>query len=154
MVDIKAVVRAAIDTTKDESAKPRLRRCLPALLSAVGHWDGSAAGEFVMAAATPKAAFMFCADEWPDVDESAFQTHEVARALVAAVESSAKNKSDVILGATAVLLGEAGLAAQRAEHERIAGNGAVPLIVTLVEHDGKSVAVMVTVIPMAAATVH
>ena len=83
MVDIKAVVRAAIDTTKDESAKPRLRRCLPALLSAVGHWDGSAAGEFVMAAATPKAAFMFCADEWPDVDESAFQTHEVARALVA-----------------------------------------------------------------------
>ena len=86
MVDIKAVVRAAIDTTKDESAKPRLRRCLPALLSAVGHWDGSAAGEFVMAAATPKAAFMFCADEWPDVDESAFQTHEVARALVAAVE--------------------------------------------------------------------
>ena len=56
MVDIKAVVRAAIDTSKDESAKPRLRRCLPALLSAVGHWDGSAAGEFVMAAATPKAA--------------------------------------------------------------------------------------------------
>ena len=81
MVDIKAVVRAAIDTTKDESAKPRLRRCLPALLSAVGHGDGSAAGEFVMEAATPKAAFMFCADEWPDVDESAFQTHEVARAL-------------------------------------------------------------------------
>jgi len=103
---IETLVRAAIDTTKDESAKPRLRRCLPALLSAVGHWDGSAAGEFVMAAATPKAAFMFCADEWPDVDESAFQTHEVARALVAAVESSAKNKSDVILGATAVLLGE------------------------------------------------
>ena len=82
MVDIKAVVRAAIDTSKDESAKPRLRRCLPALLSAVGHWDGSAAGEFVMAAATPKAAFMFCADEWPDVDESAFQTHEVARGRV------------------------------------------------------------------------
>jgi hypothetical protein len=77
-----------------------------------------------------------------------------ARALVAAVESSAENKSDVILGATAVLLGEAGLAAQRAEHERIAGNGAVPLIVTLVEHDGKSVAVMVTVIPMAPATLH
>src|SRR3954447_19970653 len=114
MVDIKAVVRAAIDTSKDESAKPRLRRCLPALLSAVGHWDGSAAGEFVMAAATPKAAFMFCADEWPDVDERV-QTHEVARALVAAVESSAENKSDVILGTTAVLLGEAGLAAQRAE---------------------------------------
>ena len=45
MVDIKVVVRAAIDTTKDESAKPRLRRCLPALLSAVGHWDGSAAGD-------------------------------------------------------------------------------------------------------------
>ena len=74
----------------------------------------------------------FCADEWPDVDESAFQTHEVARALVAAVESSAKNKSDVILGATAVLLGEQGLAAQRAEHERIAEDGVVPLIVTLV----------------------
>jgi hypothetical protein len=151
---IETLVRAAIDTTKDESAKPRLRRCLPALLSAVGHWVGSPAGEFVMAAATPRAAFMFCADDWPDVDESEFRQHEVARALVAAIESSAKNKSDVILGATAVLLGEAGLAAQRAEHERIAGNGAVPLIVTLVEHDGKSVAVMVTVIPMAPATLH
>ena len=53
-----------------------------------------------------------------------------------------------------MLLGEAGLAAQRAEHERIADKGAVPLIVTLVEHDGKSVAVMVTVIPMAPATLH
>ena len=154
MVDIKAVVCAAIDTTKDKSAKPRLRRCLPALLSAVGHWVGSPAGEFVMAAATPRAAFMFCADDWPDVDESEFRQHEVARALVAAIESSAKNKGDVILGATALLLGEQGLAAQRAEHERIAGNGAVPLIVTLVEHDGKSVAVMVTVIPMAPATLH
>ena len=30
----------------------------------------------------------------------------------------------------------------------------VPLIVTLVEHDGKSVALMVTVIPMAPATLH
>ena len=57
---------------------------------------------------------MFCADEWPDVDEREFQTHEVARALVAAMESSAENKSDVILGATAVA-GGAGLAAQRAD---------------------------------------
>jgi len=88
------------------------------------------------------------------IDSAVVQTHEVARALVAAVESSAKNKSDVILGATAVLLGEQGLAAQRAEHERIAGEGVVPLIVTLVEHDGKSVALMVTVIPMAPATLH
>jgi hypothetical protein len=151
---IETLVRAAIDTTKDESAKPRLRRCLPALLSAVGHWVGSPAGEFVMAAATPRAAFMFCADDWPDVDESEFRQHEVARALVAAIESSAKNKSDVILGATAVLLGEQGLAAQRAEHERIGGDGGTPLIVTLVEHDGKSVALMVTVIPMARATLH
>ena len=59
---IETLVRAAIDTTKDENAKPRLRRCLPALLSAVGHWDGSAAGEYTVVAATPKAAFMFCAD--------------------------------------------------------------------------------------------
>ena len=35
-----------------------------------------------MAAATPKAAFMFVADDWPDIDEGEFQTHEVARALV------------------------------------------------------------------------
>ena len=60
----------------------------------------------------------------------------------------------MILGATAVLLGEQGLAAQRAEHERIAGDGGVPLIVTLAEHDGKSVALMVTVIPMGPATLH
>ena len=66
---------------------------------------------------------MFCADDWPDLDESAFQTHEVARALVAAVKSSAHNKSDVILGATAVLLGQKGLEAQRADHERIAQGG-------------------------------
>ena len=64
------------------------------------------------------------------------------------------DKSDVILGATAVLLGEAGLAAQRADARAHRWNGAVPLIVTLVEHDGKSVAVMVTVIPMAPATLH
>jgi hypothetical protein len=151
---IEALVRAAIDTTSDEAAKPRLRRCVPPLLVAVENWVGSPAGEVVMAAATPKAAFMFVADEWPDIDASAFQSHEVARALVAAVESAGKNKSDVILGATAVLLGQKGLAAQRAEHERIAGSGGTPLIVTLVEHDGKSVALMVTVIPMAMATLH
>ena len=86
-----------------------------------------------MSAATPRAAFMFCADDWPDLDESAFQTHEVARALVAAVESSAHNKSDVILGATAVLLGQKGLEAQRADHERIAREGRTPLVVTLAE---------------------
>ena len=73
---------------------------------------------------------------------------------MAAIESSAQNKADVILGATAALLGEAGLEAQRAEQERIAGDGAVPLVVTLVEHDGRSVALMVTVIPMAPATLH
>ena len=89
-----------------------------------------------------------------DIDEGEFQTHEVARALVGAIESSAPNKSDVILGATAALLGEAGLDAQREEQERIADTGAVPLVVTLVEHDGRTVAVMVTVIPMPAATLH
>ena len=151
---IDTLVRAVIDTTRDEAAKPRLRRCVPPLLVAVENWGGSPAGEVVMAAATPKAAFMFVADDWPDLDEGAFQQHEVARALVAAIESSAQNKADVILGATAALLGEAGLEAQRAEQERIAGDGAVPWVVTLVEHDGKSVAVMVTVIPMAPATLH
>jgi hypothetical protein len=143
-VMIEALVRAAIDTTSDEAAKPRLRRCVPPLVVAVKNWGGSPAGEVVMAAATPKAAFMFVADDWPDIDEGEFQTHEVARALVAAIESSAANKSDVILGATSALLGEAGLDAQRAEQERIADTGAVPLVVTLVEHDGKSVALMVT----------
>jgi hypothetical protein len=107
-----------------------------------------------MAAATPKAAFMFFVDDWPDAPESNFREHEVARALVAAIESPAHSKSDVILGATAVLLGEQGLAAQRAEQDRIAREGAVPLVVTLAEHDGKSVALMVTVIPMPPATLH
>jgi hypothetical protein len=51
-------------------------------------------------------------------------------------------------------LGQKGLAAQRAEQERISGSGGTPLIVTLVEHDGKSVALMVTGIPMAMATLH
>jgi len=151
---IEAFVRAAIETTSDEAAKPRLRRCVPPLLVAVKNWAGSPAGEVVMAAATPKAAFMFVADDWPDIDEGEFQTHEVARALVGAIESSAPNKSDVILGATAALLGEAGLDAQREEQERIADTGAVPLVVTLVEHDGGTVAVMVTVIPMPAARLH
>src|SRR3954451_23884421 len=150
---IEAFVRAAIETTSDEAAKPRLRRCVPPLVFAVKNWGGSPAGEVVMAAATPKAAFMFVADDWPDIDEGD-QTHEVARALVGAIESSAPNKSDVILGATAALLGEAGLDAQREEQERIADAGAVPLVVTLVEHDGRTVAVMVTVIPMSAATLH
>src|SRR3954453_2016833 len=109
---IEAFFRAAIETTSDEAAKPRLRRCVPPLLVAVKKWAGSPAGEVVMAAATPKAAFMFVADNWPDIDEGEFQTHEVARALVGAIES-APNKSDVILGATAALLGEAGLDAQR-----------------------------------------
>jgi hypothetical protein len=111
--------KSAIETTSDEAAKPRLRRCVPPLLVAVKNWAGSPAGEVVMAAATPKAAFMFVADDWPDIDEGEFQTHEVARALVGAIESSAPNKSDVILGATAALLGEAGLDAQREEQERI-----------------------------------
>jgi hypothetical protein len=52
------------------------------------------------------------------------------------------------------LLGDAGLDAQREEQERIADTGAVPLVVTLVEHDGRSVAVMVTVIPVPAVTLH
>jgi hypothetical protein len=38
--------------------------------------------------------------------------------------------------------------------ERITREGAVPLVVTLAEHDGKSVALMVTVIPMRPATLH
>jgi hypothetical protein len=113
------LVNAAIDTASDEAAKPRLRRCLPALLSAIGVWGGSPTGELAMAAATPKAAFMFFADDWPDVPESDFRQHEVARALVAAIESSAHSKSDVILGATTLLLGAQGLAAQRAEQDRI-----------------------------------
>ena len=83
---IEAFVRAAIETTSDEAAKPRLRRCVPPLLVAVKNWAGSPAGEVVMAAATPKAAFMFVADDWPDIDEGEFQTHEVARALVGAIE--------------------------------------------------------------------
>jgi hypothetical protein len=123
---IEAFVRAAIETTSDEAAKPRLRRCVPPLLVAVKNWAGSPAGEVVMAAATPKAAFMFVADDWPDIDEGELQTHEVARALVGAIESSAPNKSDVILGATAALLGEAGLDAQREEQERIADNRGDP----------------------------
>ena len=32
---IEAFVRAAIETTSDEAAKPRLRRCVPPLLVAV-----------------------------------------------------------------------------------------------------------------------
>jgi len=86
---IEAFVRAAIETTSDEAAKPRLRRCVPPLLVAIKNWAGSPAGEVVMAAATPKSAFMFVADDWPDIDEGEFQTHEVARALVGAIESSA-----------------------------------------------------------------
>src|SRR3954447_19173921 len=106
---IEALVRAAIDTTRDEAAKPRLRRCVPPFVFAVKNWGGSPAGEVVMAAATPKAVFMFVADDWPDIDEGEFQTHEVVRALVAAISSP--NKGDVILGATAALLGEAGVEA-------------------------------------------
>ena len=99
--------------------RPRSRGCgvVCPLSMAVKNWAGSPAGEVVMAAATPKAAFMFVADDWPDIDEGEFQTHEVARALVGAMESSAPNKSDVILGATAALLGEAGFDAQREEQQ-------------------------------------
>jgi len=42
---IEAFVRAAIETTSDEAAKPRLRRCVPPLLVAVKNWAGSPAGE-------------------------------------------------------------------------------------------------------------
>jgi len=41
---IEAFVRAAIETTSDEAAKPRLRRCVPPLLVAVKNWAGSPAG--------------------------------------------------------------------------------------------------------------
>src|SRR3954469_11810924 len=128
--------------------RPRSLACGVVCRLSCWRGGGSPAGEVVMAAANPKAAFMFVADDWPDIDEGEFQTPEVARALVGAIESSAPNKSEVILGATAALLGEAGLDAQREEQERIAETGAVPLVVTLVEHDGRTVAVMVTVIPM------
>ena len=73
-------------------------------------------------------------------------------ALERPASGAGARSSDVILGATAALLGEAGLDAQREEQERIADTGAVPLVVSLVEHDGRTVAVMVTVIPMPAAT--
>ena len=90
---IEAFVRAAIETTSDEAAKPRLRRCVPPLLVAVKNWAGSPAGEVVMAAATPKAAFMFVADHWPDIDEGEFQTHEVARALVGRSSSPRRTRA-------------------------------------------------------------
>ena len=48
---IEAFVRAAIETTSDEAAKPRLRRCVPPLLVAVKNWAGSPAGEVVTKAA-------------------------------------------------------------------------------------------------------
>ena len=79
-------------------------------------------------------------------DEGEFQTHEVGRGAGRRSSPLRRNKSDVILGAIAALLGEAGLDAQREEQERIADTGAVALVVTLVEHYGRTLAVMVTVI--------
>ena len=99
---IEAFVRAAIETTSDEAAKPRLRRCVPPLLVAVKNWAGSPAGEVVMAAATPKAAFMFVADDWPDIDKGESRTHEVVRAPVAAIEPSSPNKGDVPFGSAPI----------------------------------------------------
>ena len=151
MIDV--LVRAAIDAA-DENVRTRLRRCLPMLLAAVADWGGSPVGEFVLAAATPNHALVLRpAGGWPDVDESKFQKGEVARVLVEAIESSTY-RGTAILGATAALLGQAGVAAARADQERISKAGATPLVVTLVECDGSSVTMMTTTIAMPPPTVH
>ena len=149
MIDV--LVRAAIDAA-DENVRPRLRRCLPMLLAAVADWGGSPVGDITLACATPRHAMVLHADgDWPELDEAKFQKGDVALALVGAIES---HKSDGIIAGTAVLLGEAGLAAARADHERISKAGATPLVVTLVECDGSSVTMMTTTIAMPPATVH
>jgi hypothetical protein len=113
-------IEKVIDS-KDEALRPRLHKCMPKLLSAVQAWGASRAGEFVMAAATPNNAWVLTAGGWPEAEKCNFEQDklQVATALVEAIESKTF-AGDMILGATAILIGAEMLAQQRADHERIA----------------------------------
>jgi hypothetical protein len=152
---IEDAIRAAINATTDEAARPRLRRCLPMLLRALAEWGGAPGGIFTMAIATPQRGLVLRAHgDWPQLaEQTADRKSAVALALVQAIETPGYQGDDAV-AAIAALLGRAGLAAARADRERIAGRGRTPLVVALVEQDSTATMVLVTTVELVPPPVH
>ena len=108
------------------------------------HYDGVRDAER-RAGTTPKG-------DWPALDDAKFQKGEVAQSLVKAIKGpSCKAMSR--RATTDVLLGQAGLAAQRADRDRIAGGGHTPLVVAQLEQQPGSVSILVTRVGVAFAPI-
>ena len=72
---------------RDPAAKPRLRKCLPFLRTAVESLDPRVRpGNLLIACATPNGATVLTASEWPQIDRSKLKRRDVALALSGAIE--------------------------------------------------------------------
>lgn len=154
-----AELSEVIDHVRDPAARPRLRRCLPFLRSAVDRIDTRAtSGGLMIAAATANgAAVLSAADGWPQINSSTLKTGDVALALTAAIESQEMDEGDVIITGLTLLLGKTGLEAQALDAAQIVADGGQPLVVALIERERTSVTVLVTTIALNVhdgATVH
>lgn len=148
-------VAAVIETVRDAAAKPRLRRCLPHLWSAIEQIDTrKLPGHLVVAAATPQGATVLTAACWPHRSRSTVTKAAAVAALSTAIDVA---DSDSILTGLTLLLGRKGMAAQQSDAAQILEDGGQPLVVVLVEREQGNITALVTTIDMPtsiAATLH
>ena len=87
------------------------------------------------------------ADGWPRIiDRSKLKRGAVALALGAAIDSRDASEGEAVLTGLTVLLGSKGLEAQALDAEQIAADGGRPLVVLLIEREGKAVTMLATTI--------
>ena len=141
------------------AARRRLGLCVPVLTEAISNLAVPPAGCLTLAAATRNSAVVLSsADGWPAFDRCAavsFAPDGPAAALAAAIENTAAPRSnDIVMVASAVLLGRDGLKAHAADTARIVRSGRLPLTIMLLDQTGDDIAMICTTVALAAATVH
>jgi len=152
-----AEIAALIEEVHDPAARPRLRECLPFLRSAVESVDvDQAPGTLVIACATPRAATVISTEGWPRIGRSSVSKSNAVLATIKAIESHATDNAEIIIGGLSVLLGRKGREAAELDAAQIIADGGKPMLVGLLQREGKSITLLITVIAIAreSTTVH
>jgi hypothetical protein len=136
----------ALDTV-DPTARKRLIKCVQVLRDALTVWNGrTTPGSLTIAAATPtKCVILTCSTGWPSLAANTVKRGDAALALTKAIENDA---ADLVVAASAVLLGEKALAAHAADVAHIAQSGRRALTVLLIEQRGRTVTSLVTTVEL------
>jgi hypothetical protein len=161
MSDLEQELRDAIEAQVDPESQPRLLRALPSLLEGVASWGGPTdeqRNDVFVAAALPRSCIVFAADRWPTYDEAQaakLSRGDLALALYSNLTCAPNEEvNSNILIALTVLMGPEGVEQQQRDARPIRSGGGVPLLTTLLDRQGNSVAVLVTTVAVPRPTVH